>query len=147
MGRLYLSSVMGLSYLQAYFNSSHTFSLIYGEKAIVPFEVMVPSAHLILASEVSDPRDNIHNKEKPEVKRRNTKSKWLNYQRQISKAYNKEVRSYTLKIGDLVLQARRHMQKRLNISKFVSRWKEQYSIHIAYESGCFLIYCPNSDRY
>lgn len=56
MSILSLFYVMGLSYLEAYFQVT-PFSLIYRVEAIVPIEVMVSSSSLVLQTKVVDPSD------------------------------------------------------------------------------------------
>lgn len=72
---------------------------------MVPIEVKVSSARLSLTSNVSDFHYRIYNVEALDEKRQNAKEKWLSYQRQIDRAYNKRVRPRHLKFGNLVLKA------------------------------------------
>lgn len=46
------------------------------------------------------------------------KKKWLSYQNQISRAYDKKVRPRILEAGDLALKVAGHVQKVLSASKF-----------------------------
>lgn len=63
MSKVPSSCVVGPSYLEAQFKSSHKFLFVYGTQTMVPIEVMVSSARLALASEASDPYDHIINEE------------------------------------------------------------------------------------
>lgn len=64
-----------------------------------PFEVKAPLARLALASKISLVRscDRIHDIEAIEDKRQSVEDKWLADQGQISQAYIKQVRPWTLK--------------------------------------------------
>lgn len=52
--------ILSLSYLKAYFNSSHTLSLVYWAEVMVPSDVVDPLARLVLPSKVYDPNDHIY---------------------------------------------------------------------------------------
>lgn len=82
-----------------------------GAEAMVHIEVIVPSARLAFSSELSHSHGCIYVLEALEEKRYNTEDKWLSYQKQISKVYNKRVRPKTLNVGDLILKATRHVKK------------------------------------
>lgn len=86
-------------------------------------EVMVPSARLALASKLSDSRDQIYDVEVLQERRHNTENKWLSYQKQISKAYNKKVRPRARYVGGLVLKVAGHVQKCLSVSNFSPKWE------------------------
>lgn len=59
---------------------------------MILIKIIVPSARLAFASIVLDSSDFIYDVEALEEKNQDAESKWLTYQRQISKAYNKRVR-------------------------------------------------------
>lgn len=50
MDKFSLSHPIGMSYLEAHFHSSMHFSQVYRIKAMVPIEIMLPSARLEVAS-------------------------------------------------------------------------------------------------
>lgn len=97
-------------------------------------EVLVNSSRLVLVSKTSESHYCIYDVEAMEEKRKNSK-KWQSYQRQIIRAYDKRVRSKTLKVGGLFLKQAKHLQKGLNASKFILKWERPYIICEAYDSG------------
>lgn len=52
------------------------FSLVYGAEAVVPVEIMVPSARLALASKILDPDGRAYDVKTFEEKRRSAEKKW-----------------------------------------------------------------------
>lgn len=93
------------------------FSLAYGA-AVIPVEILVPSARLAIASKIDDSKERIHVVEAIEEKRLKAEERWLTYQKRIIRAYNKRVKARPLKVDDLVLKAAGHVQKGANASKF-----------------------------
>lgn len=79
-----------------------SFSLVYRAEAMVPIEIMVLLALLVLASKFANSHDSITTIEALDKRRHGTKSRWLSYQKQISRAYNKKVRLWTFTVGVLV---------------------------------------------
>lgn len=123
------------------------FSLVYGVEAVVPIEILEPSARLTLASKINDPRERIHDVEAIDERRSKAEQKWSTYQERISRAYNKRVKIRPIKVGDLVLKAAGHIQKGTNVSKFSPKWEGPYVVREAYDSGYFLISRPDSNEY
>lgn len=71
----------------------------------------------------------------------------LSYHKQISKGLQQKGKSLNLHVGDSVLKAVGHVQRGLNIFKFVLKWKGPYIIREAYDSGYYLVCQPNSEGY
>lgn len=101
----YISGAMGILLPQAYFHPSHTFLPSVWVEGMVSIEVIVPSACLAHASKLLDSLNCIYGLEVLEERRDSAENKWLSYQKQISKTYNKRVRSWSLYVGDSVLKA------------------------------------------
>lgn len=80
---------------------------------MVAVEVMVQSTRLALAGKLADAHDCINDIQAFEKRRHNAEKRWVSYQKQILKAYNKRVRPRTFFVGDLVLKAVGHVQKGL----------------------------------
>lgn len=89
---------------------------------------MVLSAWLELASKLADSQYCINDIEAFDERRNNTENRCLTYHKQISKAYNKQVRPWTLSVGDLVLKATGYVQKGLGASKFAPKYEGPYII-------------------
>lgn len=123
------------------------FSLANEAEVMVHIRFMVPLAHFVLTSKVSDSHDRVHDIKALEKKRQNIENKWLTYQRQINKGYNKRVRPRTLKVCDLVLKTAWHIKNGLKASKFVPKWEGRYIVHKVYDNCYFLISHPNCKGY
>lgn len=80
---------------------------------MVPTKVMVPSARLAFTSKLKNSHDHTYDIESFEKRTRSAENKWLSYQKQISKVYNKQVRPRTLCVDNLILKAAMHVQKAL----------------------------------
>lgn len=122
------------------------FSLVYGAETVVLVEVAVPSARLALASKILNPDSRTYDVETLEEPRRRSEEKWQVYQYQISRAYNKKVKTRALKVGDLVLKAAGYIQKGISASKFAPKWEGPYFVREAYDSGYYLISRPVSEN-
>lgn len=107
-------------------------------EVIDPIQVMVFSTRLALVSKLSYSHDCLWCRD-PREKEAYAQNKWLSYQKQNSKAYNKNVRPRTLFVGDLVLKAVGRVQKDLSALKFVLEWEGPYVIPESFDSGYFLI--------
>lgn len=143
MDRFSVSHFMSLLYLESKLHSSHAFFLVYGAEAIVPIEVMVPSASSVTKSKIIDSHNHLYDVEVPEQIRHNAENKWLSYQKYISKAYNKWVRPRTLFCGWLSVKNSWTSQKCLS-SKFAPKWEGPYVIRETFASDYYLISWPNS---
>lgn len=106
------------------------FSLIY------EFELMVPIEARFIHLNIPYSHARIYNVEALDEKRQNTEEKWLSYQRQITRAYNKRLRPKTLKIGDLVFKAARHMRPTsvllFDLSTLKVNWNPAMQISTSY---------------
>lgn len=87
---------------------------------------MVSSAHLMLVSKIIDSHGSIRDIEALDERKYNA-NRWLSYQKGVSRAYNKKLRSQNFIIGDLVLKATWHVQKGLSVSKFTPKWMDHMS--------------------
>lgn len=117
---------------------SHIFFLVYGADTMVSIEVMVPSARLVFASNLWDSHNHICDVEALEERKQAAENKWLSYQIQISKPYNKRVKPWTVCIGDLVLKPVGHIKKCLSVSKFAPKCEGPYVICEAMIATIFL---------
>lgn len=95
-GGIPIPHTMAFTHFETHFHAGHTPSFVLGAGTIV----------LIKASKTLDSHDRINYIETLKERRHTAKTKWLSYEKLISKAYNKRVRPRTLSVGDLVLEAR-----------------------------------------
>lgn len=87
-----------MSHLKGHIYSSPPLSLVYGAKATTPIEVMVHSTQFTLANKLLSSHVQISHIEGLEERRHKVENKWLSCQKQISTAYNKQVRPRSLSI-------------------------------------------------
>lgn len=106
---------------------------------MVPVEIAVSSAWLVLASKILDPDGRAYDVEALKKRRQCSEKRRQAYQNQISRAYDKKVKPRAFKVGDLVLKVAGHIQKGLSVSKFAPKWEGPYLVWEAYSSGYYLI--------
>lgn len=122
-GFLFLS-IVGISYLEALFNLSRSFFLVYGVEAMVIIEMMVPPAQLALLKNSIIPMI--------EFITWRLLSKWDIMQKTSGRPKNRSAR-FTIKWSDpcvcsLVLKTARHILKWLSASKYTPKWEWPYDI-------------------
>ena len=114
------------------------FSLVYGAEAVLPVELVVPSARLALQSEVlCDTR--IPALEQLDEHRDKARSNLQTYQKRIARAYDIMVRPRVFKEGDLVLKAATHVMRGISAPKFKPNWEGPYVVKEANSSGYYCI--------
>lgn len=74
-GMTSFSYLVGISYLEAHFNSSQGFLLDYVAEPMVSIEVMILSTRVALVSKLFDPHDSICDVETLKGRRHNAESK------------------------------------------------------------------------
>ncbi|XP_059629587.1 uncharacterized protein LOC132272458 [Cornus florida] len=114
------------------------FSLVYGTEAVLPVEIVIPSASLAARSEVSfDPR--IGELEGLGEKREQARIKLRVYQKRLARDYNAMVKARVFQEGDLVPKATPHVMKNLAVSKFTPKWEGPFEIRATNDSGYYEI--------
>lgn len=121
------------------------FSLVYGTEAMLPAEILVPSARLALDAELDNDNLRMLELEALEERRDRAKKNLSVYQRRLSRAYDKLVKRRNFEEGDLVLRAAEHIRRGTPSSKFSPKWEGPYIVHEVNESGyCKLINPKNN---
>lgn len=106
LGRFSFSWPMGISYLEAYFQSM-------GLRTMIPIEVS-SLMHMIKFMTWRPTRRGTHYREQVAI-----------FSKQTNKAYNKTVRHWTPRVDNLVKNSR-HVQKGLSASKLAQKWEGRH---------------------
>ena len=94
------------------------FSLVYGLEAVMPIEVLVPSARLAINADLEPDTLRMLDLEALEERRDTAKRNLANYQQQFSTAYDRLVRKRSFQQGDVVLRAAEHVRRGIPAPKF-----------------------------
>ncbi|KAG5557800.1 hypothetical protein RHGRI_007890 [Rhododendron griersonianum] len=116
------------------------FNLVYGVETILPAELSVPSARMILAMENSagGRRADFEALEERRVAAAVAHEKYWEF---VTRYYNKGVVPRVFKVGDLVWKATVAIKKDLKTPKFTPRWEGPYEVIGASESGYYHLAC------
>ena len=88
------------------------FSMVYGCEAVLPLEIQIPSLRVALTVEMTNEEKHrlwLQELEALDDKRLQVQQQIELYQARITRAFNKKVKEWTFKKGDLVLAVRRPM--------------------------------------
>ena len=121
------------------------FSLVYGTEAVLPAEILVPSARLALDAELNDDALRMLELEALEERRDKAKKNLSVYQRRLSRAYDKLVKRRNFEEGDLVLRAAEHIRRGAPASKFSPKWEGPYIVHEVNDSGYCKLMNPKTN--
>lgn len=80
------------------------YSLVYGTEAVLPVEVMMPTAMYGLMTVENNSSELTHDLDTVDELRDTAKIRMASYQQRIAKQYNKHVHIRMFKVGDLVLR-------------------------------------------
>ncbi|GMP90322.1 hypothetical protein CsSME_00041503 [Camellia sinensis var. sinensis] len=119
------------------------FSLVYGTETVFPVEIAIPSARMVLRSEVTqDSRSS--ELEILDERRDKALANLKVYQSHIARAYDTLVRPRQFQEGDLVLRAAPYVMRGTSTHKFTPKWQGPYVVREANENGYYRISEPNS---
>ena len=105
------------------------FSLVYGSKAILPAEVLVPTARLALQENEEEVMvSRIADLKLIEGKRELAQKHLMRYTQKTQTTYNKKVKIRGFLQDDLVLLGSDHVMKGLHATKFTPNWEGPYKI-------------------
>ncbi|XP_074356439.1 uncharacterized protein LOC141696157 [Apium graveolens] len=99
-----------------------TYSLVYGTEAVLPTEVMIPTARYgLLTSDVKN-IELSHDKDTVDELREMTKIRLASYQQRVANTYNKHVHIRNFRVSDMVL--RKTFQNTMDVmtGKFADTW-------------------------
>ncbi|KAG5548798.1 hypothetical protein RHGRI_014224 [Rhododendron griersonianum] len=110
------------------------FSLVYGAKTVLPAELSVPSARIILAMENSA-EGRKANSEALEERRVAAALAHEKYWESVARYYNKSVVPRVFKVGDLVWKATTAVMRDLKTPKFTLKWEGPFEVISVSVSG------------
>ncbi|XP_016207005.1 uncharacterized protein LOC107647443 [Arachis ipaensis] len=100
------------------------FSLVYGVEAVLPAEIEVPTARMLL----DEARDREVELQELEEKREVVGSKMEEYHRRLALAYDKHVRPRVFLEGDLVLKSVDAVMRKMSLPKWAPKWEGPYIV-------------------
>jgi len=86
---------------------ANPYSLVYGDEAVIPLEIEIPSLRIALKDIMKEPQvweARMNQLEALDEKRVHALEHLRSYQQRISRAYGKKVTPKAFKVGDMVLQ-------------------------------------------
>ncbi|XP_026459795.1 uncharacterized protein LOC113360504 [Papaver somniferum] len=100
------------------------YSLVYGEDAILPAEIAVPSARIAMASHTT-PDEIICFAHLDTLEERRTRAERFAkaYRKRATNYYNQSVKEKTFKVDGLVLKISPHVQRNASAGKIATNWK------------------------
>ncbi|KAJ1393178.1 Ribonuclease H superfamily [Sesbania bispinosa] len=118
------------------------FSLVYGAEAVLPAEVIVPSARMVLGKGV--PREIAV--EGVEEDRNKAEDELIKHHRRLTLAYEKLVRPRMLHEGEFVLKATNAVMRKQHTSKWAPNWEGPCVVKEAYDNGYCMLLDPEDER-
>ncbi|KAJ1396549.1 Ribonuclease H-like superfamily [Sesbania bispinosa] len=107
------------------------FSLVYGAEAVLPVEVLVPSARMVVGEGI--PREATT--EIIEEIRAKAENEMLRHHKRLALAYEKIVKPRMFCEGELVLKATDAVMRKQHTSKWAPNWEGPYVIKEARDNG------------
>ncbi|KAG5557356.1 hypothetical protein RHGRI_007568 [Rhododendron griersonianum] len=123
---------------------ANPFSLVYGAETVLPAELSVPSARMILAMENSVERRRA-DLEALEERRVAAALVHEKYWESVACYCNKGVVPRVFKVGDLVWKATVAVMRDLKTPKFTPKWEGPYKVISASASGYYHLTCVEDD--
>ncbi|XP_026416474.1 uncharacterized protein LOC113311899 [Papaver somniferum] len=112
------------------------YSLVYGEDAILPAEITIPSARVAMASHTT-PDEISRFAHLETIEERITRAERFAeaYRKRASNYYNQSVKERAFKVDELVLKIAPHVQRNAGAGKFAANWEGSFMIRKVEESG------------
>ncbi|KAD3067148.1 hypothetical protein E3N88_35028 [Mikania micrantha] len=113
------------------------FSLVHGSEAVLPTEMVVPTARSSLQNLESNKEILSEDLDTIDELRDIARIRMATYQQKIAKSYNKNIRIRRFQVGDLVL--RKAFQNTTNLAdgKFAPKWEGPYKIESEAGKGAY----------
>ncbi|XP_026410770.1 uncharacterized protein LOC113305996 [Papaver somniferum] len=123
------------------------YSLVYGEDAILPAEIAIPSARIAMDSHTT-PDEISRFAHLYTLEERKTRAERFAeaYRKRATNYYNQSVKERTFKVDELVLQIAPHVQRNANAGKFAANWEGPFMIRKVAESGYYKLIRMNGTK-
>ena len=114
------------------------YSLVYGEDAILPAEIAIPSARVAMAS-LTTPDEISRFAHLDTLEERRAKAERFadKYRQRTAKYYNQKVKERIFNVDDIVMKIAPHVQRNEKAGKFAANWQGPFMISKAAESGYY----------
>ncbi|XP_026420168.1 uncharacterized protein LOC113316163 [Papaver somniferum] len=123
------------------------YSLVYGEDAILPAEIAVPSARVAMASHIKpDETSRFAHLDTIEERRSRAERFEEAYRKRAANYYNQSVKEKTFKVDDLVLKIAPHVQRNASVGKFAANWEGPFKIRKVADSGYYKLRRMNGTK-
>ena len=113
------------------------FSLVYGSEAVIPAEILVPTARYGLQTPEQNDVELSHNLDTIDEIREKARIRMVQYQQQVARSYNKNVRVKVFKAGDWVLRKTFQNTKDPADGKLAPQWEGPYLIKEVVGQGAY----------
>ncbi|KAK9073810.1 hypothetical protein SSX86_006404 [Deinandra increscens subsp. villosa] len=113
------------------------FSLVFGAEAVIPTEMVIPTARVTLQDSQYNSENLLQDLETIEELRDLAKVRMASYQQRVAKSYNKNIRLRRFQVGDLVL--RKAFQNTTNPAdgKLAPKWEGPYLVESEEGKGAY----------
>jgi len=118
------------------------FSLVYGCEAVVPTEVLIPTARYGLLTDETNSIELASDLDTVEELRDKAKIRLAAYQQAVAKTFNKNVKIRQFSLGDLVLREVFDNTKDKSAGKLADTWEGPYIIHGVVGQGAYRLKTP-----
>ncbi|XP_026451018.1 uncharacterized protein LOC113351204 [Papaver somniferum] len=105
------------------------YSLVYGEDAILPPEIAIPSARVAMASHKT-PDEVSHFAHLDTIEERRARAERFSkaYRKRTSNYYNQNVKERRFEVDDLVLKIDPNVQRNASAGKFAANWEGPFRV-------------------
>ncbi|XP_026450598.1 uncharacterized protein LOC113350681 [Papaver somniferum] len=123
------------------------YSLVYGEDAILPAKIAIPSARVEMASHTT-PDEVRRFAHLDTIEERITRAERFveAYRKRATNYYNQSVKERTSKVGELVLKIAPQVQRNASAGKFAENWEGPFTIRKAAKSGYYKLRRMNGTK-
>jgi len=121
------------------------FSLVFGAEAVIPTEMVIPTARSSLRDPESNPEALCQELDTVDESRDAAKLRMAAYQQRLAKSYNKNLRTRRFRVGDWVL--RKAFQNTTNPAdwKLAPKWEGPYEIESDSGKGAYRLKTMEGD--
>ncbi|XP_074323239.1 uncharacterized protein LOC141660175 [Apium graveolens] len=113
------------------------YSLVYGTKAVLSNEVVMPTIRYRLSTYDANKHKMIHDIDTIDESREMTKIRMAIYQQKVTKSYTKNVHVRTFQVGDMVLRKVFQNTMDMSVGKFIEKWEGPYLIVVVVGRGAY----------
>ncbi|XP_017256033.2 uncharacterized protein LOC135147082 [Daucus carota subsp. sativus] len=113
------------------------FSLVYGAEAVLPTEVLTPTARYGLLTPTTNQLEMAHDIDTVDELRQTAKIRMASYQQKVARSYNKHVHVRLFRVGDMVLRKTFQNTTDPAAGKFADTWEGPYLIDAVVGKGAY----------